>query len=141
RKWDVTREVTPQVIDAGNQVRVVIHIRRKFPFPLFYCVCEEMLPETLNQVDCGWKKYHDLDQPEILQIKRNHKQRFFLWVWRKIKLTYINNQGPQGKHQLKNIRIKTRDVIGLITKESSFPLADPIIVDLGEPPIPYIRQR
>lgn len=141
RKWDVTREVTPQFIDAGNQVRVVIHIRRKFPFPLFYCVCEEMLPETLNQVDCGWKKYHDLDQPEILQIKRNHKQLSFLWFRRTIKLTYIIKQVPRGKHQLKNIRIKTGDVFGLITKEYSFPLADPLIVYPGARPIHFIRQR
>src|SRR5699024_4849144 len=117
RKWDVTREVTPQVIDAGNQVRVVIHISRKFPFPLFYCVSEKMLPETLNQIDCGWKKYHDLDQPEILRIKQNHKQLCFLRVRRTFKLTDIIEQVARVKQQLKKIRIKTGDVLGLITKE------------------------
>src|SRR5699024_8742696 len=37
--------------------------------------------------------------------------------------------------------IKTGDVFGLITKEYSFPLADPLIVYPGARPIHFIRQR
>src|SRR5699024_635811 len=117
RKWDVTREVTPQVIDAGNQDRVVIHIRRKFPFPLFYCVCEDMSLDMLNRVACGWNKSHALAQPVIVQSKRNRTQLSLLWFRRPIKLTYIIKQVPRGSHQLKTIRVNTGDAFGLITKE------------------------
>src|SRR5699024_1791740 len=37
-KWQVTRELSRQRLEAGDQVIVNIVIQRKIPFPLYYCI-------------------------------------------------------------------------------------------------------
>src|SRR5690625_5828673 len=41
KKWDVSRNISHQVVYSGSKTKVKIMIRRKLPFPIFYCVRSE----------------------------------------------------------------------------------------------------
>src|SRR5699024_522466 len=69
-KWQVTRELSRQRLEAGDQVIVNIVIQRKIPFPLYYCILEEVFPESLNKQDTRQEKYKQMSNPASLNIKR-----------------------------------------------------------------------
>ncbi|HEX6593416.1 MAG TPA: DUF58 domain-containing protein [Bacillota bacterium] len=140
RKWEVTRHIVPQVSEAGNEVTVVIHVERKIPFPLFYCISEDLLPETIHHVDCGPKKYYYLDQPEKLSIQRDSKTVSHPWFRRTFTLTYSLPKVPRGEHTFKKVRLKVGDLFGLLTKECSFPLVDQLVVYPDERPLQIVER-
>lgn len=128
KKWQVTRKITPQVVEAGNQVIINIKIHRKIAFPLYYCVFEEILPESLNKEDHRQEKYKHIENPHLINIRRNNKQIIFPGFKRTFIIQYQLAHLPRGEHELNSIRIRTGDVFGLIKKEHIFHSADRLMV-------------
>lgn len=108
RNFQVMRTMPHAVLRRGASATITVHIERKIPFPLSYCICEEIIPETLKQNN------HNHD----------HKKIFFPGFRRKseIELTLVNL--PRGEHRLTSIRIRTGDVFGFIKKQSIFQVED-----------------
>ncbi|WP_099157724.1 DUF58 domain-containing protein [Virgibacillus ndiopensis] len=135
KKWEVTRSLSHHVIRAGDSVSVAVRVKRKVPYPLYYCICEEIFPSSLNKVDDRKEKYRYLDQPAELQVNRMIKKVVFPGFRKEIELPYRIEQVPRGEHQLHAIRIKTGDVFGFIKKEHVFLVADQLVAYPNECPI------
>src|SRR5690625_3163765 len=118
KRWNVRRILSRQTIQAGDSIFVTIKIERFLPFPLSYCIVEEVLPQTLQKIDNRYKKYAYLNNPEKLTVHRQFKKMIFPWFRRKIELTYKLDQIPRGEHKLHEIRIRTGDIFGFVSKES-----------------------
>src|SRR5699024_11106265 len=120
KMWKVTRELSKQMIEAGDQVIVKISIRRKVPFPLYYCIFEEIFPETLNKLDLRQDKYKQMNNPNSINTVRQKKKILFQWFKREFTFTYQLTHLPRGEHVLSEVRIRTGDVFGLIKKDHTF---------------------
>jgi len=120
KMWKVTRELSKQMIEAGDQVIVKISIRRKVPFPLYYCIFEEIFPETLNKLDLRQDKYKQMNNPNSINTVRQKKKILFPWFKREFTFTYPLTHLPRGEHVLSEVRIRTGDVFGLIKKDHTF---------------------
>lgn len=127
QKWQVQRILSHYTIRAGDSVTVVIKINRKFPFPLYYCIFEEIVPQTLKKIDSRSDKYYHLNEPNKLEDHRPIKKITFPWFRRVIKLQYELNQVPRGEHLLNAIKIKTGDVFGFVKKEFVYQVTDELI--------------
>lgn len=132
KNWKITRTLSHRVIRAGDEVNVTVLIKRSIPFPLYYCIVEEMLSPTLNRIDNRKDKYYYMDEPSKLQVKRRIKKIIFPSFRRKIELVYRIGQIPRGEHELSAIRVKTGDVFGFVKKEHIFKLADHFIAHPNE---------
>ena len=128
RKLDVSRTVSQSICHAGQSITLDIMIKRKTPFPLFYCIVEEVLPDSLQRIDTGINKYAHINHPVSYEVKRHKKQVLFPFFRRKIKTSYMISQLPRGEHQLDQIRIRTGDIFGFIKKEHLFNVNDTLIV-------------
>ena len=120
KMWQVTRELSKQRIEAGDQVIVKISIRRKIPFPLYYCIFEEIFPESLNKIDLRQDKYKQMNNPDSIKTVRQKKSILFPWFKREFTLTYPLTHLPRGEHILSEVRIRTGDIFGLIKKDHTF---------------------
>ncbi|SHG13930.1 DUF58 domain-containing protein [Ornithinibacillus halophilus] len=127
KNWKVSRKLTKHVVRAGDTVSVKIIIERKIPFPLYYCICEEFISQTLNRVDSRQEKYRYLEQPNKLFNNRKIKKMIFPWFKRRIELSYRLEQVPRGEHAIHAVRIRTGDVFGMIKKQHVFPVTSEII--------------
>lgn len=127
RKWKVTRKMSKQVIQAGDSIQATIKIERKLPFPLYYCVIEEVFPRTLMKVDSRKEKYRFMETPHQLHVERRIKNLSFPWFKRIMELPYTIHQVPRGEHHLSAVRVKTGDIFGFIKKEHIFEVENGII--------------
>lgn len=135
KKWKVTRNVSRQIIRAGDSVTVQVKMKRKIPFPLYYCVFEEVLPETLKKIDSQKDKYNFLDDPEQLLADRQIKKIIFPSIRREVTLSYTLEQVPRGEHHFHALRVRTGDVFGFVRKAHLFELPDRLIAYPNERPI------
>lgn len=62
KKWKITREISSPIIHSGGDITVILHLERKFPFPLHYLIVEEVFPSSLHRYDFGQKKI-SMDEP------------------------------------------------------------------------------
>lgn len=127
-RWKVSRTLSHQSIQAGDSIIVTIHMKRFMPFPLYYCIVDDILPHTLQKIDSRHKKYAYLNQPEKLIVDRKIKKITFPWFHRNIELKYELEQIPRGEHNLRVIRLRTGDVFGLIKKECEYEVPDTFLV-------------
>lgn len=127
-RWQVKRELSSTTVEAGKKVTVNITIKRKIPFPLYYCVFEDIVPNTLNKQDLRQFKYKHMHHPDAIKVHRNHSKIAFPWFKRKFTMSYQLDHLPRGKHVLSKVRIRTGDVFGLIEKEHVFQLVDHLVV-------------
>lgn len=125
--WRVTRTLSHRVIRAGDEVNVTVEIKRSIPFPLFYCIFEEVFPATLQRIDNRKDKYHYMDIPDQLQVNRRVKKVIFPSFSRTITLTYVISQIPRGEHQLQTIRVRTGDIFGFVKKVCTFEVKDQLV--------------
>lgn len=128
KKWQVTREITPSFVEAGSWITVNVKIHRKIAFPLYYCVCEELFPESLNREDHRQEKYEYMESFHSMKRQRNKKQLIFPGFKRTFNITYQLSQLPRGEHELNRIRVRTSDVFGLIKKDHVFQTTDHLMV-------------
>lgn len=135
RGWQVKRKLSRRYMRAGDQLRVEITLKRKFPFPLYYCVIEEMMPESLHRLDIRKKKFDFMDAPERLSTKREMKRLIFPWFKKEMIVSYDLVQLPRGHHAFTAIRVRTGDVFGLMKKQHIFQEMDEWIVYPAQPDI------
>ncbi|RLQ91149.1 DUF58 domain-containing protein [Falsibacillus albus] len=87
---------------SGDSLTVTIHLKRRIPFPLFFLVVEDVMPESL----------------QYAFPKSDRKIVLFPGFKRESKFVYTIKEIPRGEHFLTNVRLKTADAIGLIEKEA-----------------------
>src|SRR5690625_2302431 len=140
KKWQITRSVSRHINRAGDNVTIHVQIKRKIPFPLYYCVFEEVLPDSLKKIDSRKDKYNFMDDPDKLFVNRQIKKIIFPSVRRELKLSYTLEQMPRGEHQLQEIRVRTGDVFGFVRKECVFEVSDRLIAYPNERPVRLLEQ-
>ncbi|WP_409304004.1 DUF58 domain-containing protein [Peribacillus sp. SCS-155] len=118
--FTVDRIVSKSEFRAGDNLEVELNIQRKIPFPLYYLLIEEQLPEKLEKNTSAKKK--------IL---------VFPWFKRNVSLLYTISTLPRGEHILKSVRIKTGDFLGLFEKETEFPIYNKLLVFPAYYELPY----
>lgn len=121
-RWKITRTLSPQVVQAGSRILVTIHVERSVPYPLFYIVIEDLLPQTLYALDSRSEKFKYLNEPDKVLITRQFKKLISPQFRRKFSVSYELDFIPRGEHNLQSIRIKVGDLFGLIKKEHIFPV-------------------
>lgn len=140
KNWRVTRTLSRRFVRAGDEINVTVQIQRSIPFPLYYCIVEEMLSPTLNRIDNRKDKYYYMDDPNKLKVNRRIKKVIFPSFRRTIELSYRIEQIPRGEHELKAIRIKTGDVFGFIKRVHIFKQEDLLVAYPNEPLIQMAGQ-
>lgn len=108
----VERNITGSRLVAGENIVVQLNLTRKFPFPFFYFVIEDVLSEEAQQ------KNSDVNSKVILHPSFSRKLTYFYHI-RNIK---------RGEYQFSKVKIKTSDPFGLFRKEVSIKKEDLVIV-------------
>ncbi|ELK48290.1 DUF58 domain-containing protein [Halobacillus sp. BAB-2008] len=131
--WKIDRRLSKRTAMGGETVEVEVTMTRRFAYPIYYCVIEEYLPESLKRMDQHLDKFKDLERDEALLEDRKVKRVVFPWFRRKISYRYELDKLPRGEHQWKAVRIKTGDFFGFVTKEHVYREASALLV------FPFIR--
>jgi uncharacterized protein (DUF58 family) len=132
KKWTLRRESSRRVLRAGDTARLTLRVERKFPFPLYYGVFEEMLPEELNREDRKSENYTLLNDPEKLAVKRRMKKMVPVGFKRELSIPYSLEALPRGALQLGSVRVLVSDVFGFVKKEHIFEVTDMLFVQPNE---------
>ncbi|MFA1819497.1 DUF58 domain-containing protein [Virgibacillus oceani] len=135
KNWKVTRKISRQIIRAGDSATIHVKIQRRFPFPLYYCVFEEILPDSLKKLDSRKDKYNFMDDPDKLFVNRQIKKIIFPSIRRVVEFSYTLEQVPRGEHHLHALRVRTGDVFGFVRKEHVFELPNRLIAYPNERPV------
>lgn len=114
-KWDVSRKLSHVVVQAGEEIGVTIEIKRKTPFPLSYCLIEDVLPEKITE-----SNFYDKNNKRIGEVQKGSKQLLFPWFQKKLTYSFTIETIPRGNHQLASVRVQIGDVFGFIKKEHAF---------------------
>ncbi|MYL30037.1 DUF58 domain-containing protein [Halobacillus halophilus] len=133
QKWKVQHQLSKRYALGGETVEVEVTLRRRFPFPIYYCVIEEYLPSSLKKVDEHLDKYKDMTKAEPFYEQRNIKKVVFPWFSRRITYRYELPKVPRGAHTFKAVRVKTGDFFGFVKKEQVYKHTNELLV------FPYVR--
>lgn len=120
KNWKVTRNLSDRYLATGSEVEVTVTIERKFPFPIFFLLMEEIYPESLHYKHTGEKQYQYLSNDQPLQRRKGIKKVIHLGFRRSVQVHYILDHLPRGKHQLADTRITIGDAFGFIDLSSNF---------------------
>lgn len=104
RSFQVTRSINQEQFSVGDQLIGNITIKRSIPFPLFYLIVEDVLPEKLSGQS----------------LMKAPKKLLFPWFKKTITLQYELGRMPRGEHRFTQVRARTGDLFGLIDKETTF---------------------
>ncbi|WLV25275.1 DUF58 domain-containing protein [Aciduricibacillus chroicocephali] len=116
RNWKVERMLSQSVVQAGEKVHVRLIMTRKWPWPLFLSVVEDLLPESLH---------HNSISGEY--IPQRMKRLLFPGFSRKLVISYEIESIPRGTHELNGVRLMASDLFGLIKKEYTLYVKDVIV--------------
>lgn len=120
KRWKITRKISSTSFFAGDTITIDLWIEKPNWFPLFSCVVEEVVPESLHKRNLGNKKYENFTEQEF--VFRRMKRIVFPWFKKKFHFTYEIAELPRGKHHLSTVRILVTDIFGFIQKRREFPL-------------------
>ncbi|ARI78603.1 DUF58 domain-containing protein [Halobacillus mangrovi] len=126
--WKIHRDLSKRIATGGETVDVEVTLTRRIPFPIYYCVIEEYLPDSLKKRDDHLEKYRQMDEPEIMEEKRIIKRVIFPWFRKSIHYRYSLDHVPRGEHFLKAVRVKTGDFFGFVKKEHVYMLDNRLLV-------------
>ncbi|MFC2949482.1 DUF58 domain-containing protein [Virgibacillus sediminis] len=135
RHWKLERDISAETVRAGDTVTVKVRIERRFPFPLFYCIFEEVFPEGLHKKDEQQRKYRYMAHPQKSRMVRDVKRAVFPSFRRRFEFSYELKDLPRGVHDLNGVKVRTADLFGLVRKEYLFPVKDQLNVYPAEVPI------
>ncbi|AIF42435.1 DUF58 domain-containing protein [Virgibacillus sp. SK37] len=138
--WKVTRTVSRYIAQAGSEVTITVNIKRSIPFPLYYCICEDVFSDTLELIDNRQNKYQHFDDPEKLKVNRKMKKVIFPSFKRTFSFSYNLKDIPRGEHFFYGIRIRTGDVFGFVKKDQMYSVSDQLLVYPNERPIELKEQ-
>lgn len=124
KNWKVTRNILKNYVQAGDSITVRVTAKRGIPFPLAYCIVEDLVPSTAHN---GYDTFQS-----NTDYKRNTtpvgKQIFFPWFKRTIQYTYKIDHIPRGVHTFTSVRLEIGDLFGFIQKEKIIPITDELTV-------------
>lgn len=126
--WNIDRTLSKYMFQSGDTLAVDVHIERKFPFPLYYCVIEEYVPETLNRVGTKSEGYQYMGNPDELRKAKRIKRVAFPWFKRSIHFHYELPYLPRGEHHFHSIRVKTGDFFGFVSKQAYYTVPGRVLV-------------
>lgn len=127
-RWQVKRALSGHIVRSGEGITVTVTIKRAIPYPLFYCVMEELYPDSLHKWDIGTDKYSQLGHPEKFRWNRTMRRMVFPGWKRHITITYALDGLPRGEHAFRAIRLTTGDWFGFVQKTHVFPTSDQLVV-------------
>ena len=104
RTFQVTRSINQEQFLVGEKLIGTITIKRNVPFPLFYLIVEDILPEKLS----------------AQKLMSEPKKLLFPWFKKTITMQYELKRMPRGEHRFTEVRVRTGDLFGLIDKEMIF---------------------
>lgn len=122
--FQVSRSINQEQFSAGETLIAKITIHRKFPFPLFYLIVEDILPYKLNGNEF-------IDEPKKLLFPSFKKT---------IEYEYELLNIPRGEHIFKTIRLKTGDLFSLTEKEVFFHVENYFLVYPSYVDLDYRKQ-
>ncbi|SEH88339.1 Uncharacterized conserved protein, DUF58 family, contains vWF domain [Halobacillus karajensis] len=131
--WKVERRLSKRMAVGGETIEVEVTLKRRLPFPIYYCVIEEHLPHSLKKVDKHLEKYKDMEETDHYYKPRKVKRVVFPWFNKAITYRYQLDQVPRGEHVLKTFRIKTGDFFSFVKKEHIYQHESKLLV------FPYVR--
>ncbi|MFC0525835.1 DUF58 domain-containing protein [Pontibacillus salicampi] len=126
--WSIERSLSKQVLQTGDTLTVTLTIDRKMPFPLYFCIIEDYVPETFQRAGVKAKSYQFLQDPKQLSSHQKVKRVAFPWFMRKIRYEYTFENVPRGEHKFHTIRVRTGDFFGFIKKQHYYTVGEAILV-------------
>lgn len=112
KSMKVKRVLNQNEYQMGDELIAVLEVTRSIPFPLFYVLIEEKLPNRLREC----------------QFKVEPKMILFPGFKRKFSFQYHLTSMPRGEHHFQTIRMKIGDLFGFVEKEVIIPVRDYILV-------------
>lgn len=119
--WHIDRKMETKNIYAGDQLTVHLTIRRKIPFPIYFCIIEEILPPSLM-------KHHVSYVEANSQQEKDTKQMFHPSFKRTFTSTFTIENVPRGKHEWIGVRVRIFDLFGFFAKETVFHVKGELLV-------------
>ncbi len=116
----IERNIKQNIIEAGNDVKIEIVFKRNPLFPLYYCIIEDIMPDSIGYRDTKHKKFKYLSKPDALKEKQGAKKVIFPWLKRTFSFVYTLKHVPRGEHVLNQLRIVVGDFTGTVKKEKIF---------------------
>lgn len=126
--WQVHRHIKQSPLEASQQAEVELTIDRKLPFPIYYCIIEELIPASLHRQDTNREKYRHMENHEVVAQRRVVKKSVFPWFKKNIRITYQLELLPRGDHQLQAVRIRCGDFFGFVKKERTYDVCSRLLV-------------
>ncbi|MEF3330497.1 MULTISPECIES: DUF58 domain-containing protein [Oceanobacillus] len=120
RAWQIYREIENPVCQAGDEIVVKVHLKRKLPFPLLYCTFEEKFPQSLMKEDTKKAKYLSSQASGQMTVSRRLIRMLFPLFRRNFTFSYSIQSLPRGEHVLDKVTIQTGDIFGFIKKSRDF---------------------
>ncbi|NIK11706.1 DUF58 domain-containing protein [Alkalibacillus almallahensis] len=131
----VERHVHQHYLKAGQTLRVTVTIRRRIPFPLFYLIVEDELPEMVTWHDTKQYKYRFLGYPDQLKNRNKAKTVMFPFLRQKLQFNYEIDAIPRGRHHFNQIKVVTGDLLGFVRREQLVNVDTYVLVEPGEIPL------
>lgn len=128
RTWQVYREIEQPVRQAGDEVVVKVHMKRRLPFPLLYCTFEEKFPPSLMKEDTKKKKYLTSQTSGKMTVSRRLIRMLFPLFRRNFTFSYVLQSLPRGEHTLEKVTIQTGEIFGFIKKSYDFKVQNTFVV-------------
>ncbi|SEU05576.1 Uncharacterized conserved protein, DUF58 family, contains vWF domain [Salinibacillus kushneri] len=122
------RKIYPVISETGSTIKIELTFKRPRLLPLYYCIIEDVLPESIHFRDTKRKKYSYLANPDRLKEKRNAKKIIFPWFKRTFSFEYQIEEVPRGQHLFNQIRVISGDFIGFIKKEKIYEVQNSLMV-------------
>ncbi|MBB6454878.1 uncharacterized protein (DUF58 family) [Salirhabdus euzebyi] len=122
------RRISQNIVEAGNSIKVEIRFKRDSFFPLYYCIIEDIMPDSMDWRDTKYSKYNFLSKPSMLKEKQGAKKVIFPWFKSTFSFEYRLKDIPRGEHLIQNIRVSTGDFTGLIRKDYVFQVESKLFV-------------
>lgn len=133
RFWCVYRKINQSMFQAGDTVTITIEIKRSIPFPIQYCIVEDIIPLSLRNINTRKEKYQYPKTSGTMTVDRRSKKILSPLFKRNFKYSYTLDRLPRGIHHLNTVSIRTSDVFGLLKKQYSISVQQSISV------YPYIH--
>ncbi|WP_342429268.1 DUF58 domain-containing protein [Neobacillus sp. FSL H8-0543] len=109
---EVIRNIEKSTYNAGEPLRVMVTVKRRSSFPLFYLFIADQLDDILMNT-------HQQKKTKVLILPGFKKEFSF---------DYVIDKLPRGEHLFHSFTLKTGDLLGLIEKEVSYPIENKVIV-------------
>ncbi len=109
KKLRVRRKLNKTEFQAGEPLVCTIEIEQPFPFPFFFGIVEDVLPEKLKNSGSA-------------------KIVLFPWWKKRFSFQYSLSNLPRGSHHFETVRFKTGDLFGIIEREGIYSAKNHIVV-------------